>query len=285
MSVVSSGKFIFCEGKKNSLDYQLLNQIVTNIVTIAPSGGKFSFSTFIDGYFSSTNIDNKKYLVFRDRDFDAEPTSDIQLIQLRRNIWLTHRACIENYLLNADLIHSYWQEKYQEKQNNPTSKWGHGNSPGIEIISEWIESAARNLKEYQTVRWSLANLLLDSATRIQLKTTWTGGSGQLPKSLDLSDCKNEAIELIKQFRKAVDRVTQERFEESLEKYQEQFAQEEFWEQKQYLIWFHGKDIQKEMQRQKSQYISLNNFVNWAVVNIDIYRYPDLRELQIKIEQL
>lgn len=285
MSVVSSGRFIFCEGKKTSLDYQLLNQIVTNIATIVPSGGKFSFSTFIEGYFSSTNIDNKKYLVFRDRDFDAEPTSDIQLIQLRRNVWLTHRPCVENYLLDSDLIHTYWQEKYQEKQNNPTSKWGHGNSPGIEIISEWIESAARNLKEYQTVRWSLANLLLDSATRTQLKTTWTGGSGQLPKSLDLLDCKNQAIELIKQFRKAVDTVTQERFEESFEKYQQQFAQEEFWEQKQYLIWFHGKDIQKEMQRQKSQYISLNNFLGWAITNIDIDRYPDFRELQIKIEQL
>ncbi|NES73451.1 MAG: hypothetical protein F6K24_53810 [Okeania sp. SIO2D1] len=135
------------------------------------------------------------------------------------------------------------------------------------------------------MRWSLANLLLDSATRTQLKTTWTGGSGQLPKSLDLLDCKNQAIELIKQFRKGVNTVTQERFEESFEKYQQQFAQEELWEQKQYLIWFHGKDIQKEMQRQKSQYISLNNFGDWAVANIDIDRYPDLRELQIKIEQL
>ncbi len=102
------------------------------------------------------------------------------------------------------------------------------------------------------------------------------------KQLEITE---DILELIKQFRKAVDTVTQERFEESLEKYQEQFAQEEFWEQKQYLIWFHGKDIQKEMQRQKSQYISLNNFGDWAVANIDIDQHPDLRELQIKIEQL
>ena len=52
MSVVS-GKFIFCEGKENSLDSRLLNRILERIpaerVTIVPSGGKFSFSGFISG--------------------------------------------------------------------------------------------------------------------------------------------------------------------------------------------------------------------------------------------
>ena len=66
----------------------------------------------------------------------------------------------------------------------------------------------------------------------------------------LQDCQTEAIQLINQFRQVVEQVTQDRFEESLAEYQQQFAQEKFWEQKDYLIWFHGKDIQKEMQRQK-----------------------------------
>ena len=290
MSVVSSGKIIFCEGKETSLDYKLLNYILGNMlaeqVIIVGSGGKFTFSVFIEGYFSAKKIGNQKYLVFRDRDFDAEPSSDVRLIQLgKQQIWLTYRSCVENYLLDAALIHTYWQEKYQEKRDNSSSKWGHGDSPGKEKISAWIESAARKLKEYQAVRWSLADLLQESAARTQLKTTWTGGSGKLPSSLALPDCQTQAIKLIKKFRKAVDKVTQERFEESLAKYQQQFSSEEFWVSKQYLIWFHGKDIQKEMQRQQSQYISLSNFFVWGVTQIDINQHPDLRELQTKIEQL
>ena len=46
---------------------------------------------------------NKRYIVFRDRDFDEEPSSTIGLIRLR-DYFLTHRACVENYFLDADLI-------------------------------------------------------------------------------------------------------------------------------------------------------------------------------------
>ena len=195
------------------------------------------------------------------------------------------RACVENYLFDADLIHNYWQTKYIEKQDNPTSKWGHGDSPGVEAISAWIEEAARSLQDYQTVRWALADLLQSSATRHQFKTTWTGGSGKLPPSLTLQDCQTEAEALINQFQQAVVQVTLDRFEQSLAVYHQQFAQEEFWTQKQYLIWFHGKDIQKAMQQQKSQYISLNAFFDWALNQLDVNQYPDLIELQNRISPL
>ncbi len=284
MSVVS-GKVIFCEGKQTSLDFRLLNRVIenlsTNKPTIVPSGSKFTFSVFVEGYFSRDRVANRQYIVFRDRDFDAEPTNNIALIQLN-SMLLTHRACVENYLLNADLIHNYWVTKYIEKQNNPSSKWGHGNSPGISAISTWIEQAAKSLLPYQAVRWALANLLQLSASRHQLKTTWTGGSGKLPSSLTLQDCQTQAMALINQFQQAVGTVTQERFVESLGVYQQQFTQEEFWTQKQYLIWFHGKDIQKAMQQQKSQYISLNAFFDWALNQLDINQYPDLIELQNRI---
>ena len=54
MSVVN-GKFIFCEGKEKSYDRALINRILDGIsgVTIVPSGGKFNFSGFIDGYLDS----------------------------------------------------------------------------------------------------------------------------------------------------------------------------------------------------------------------------------------
>lgn len=151
MSVVS-GKVIFCEGKEESLDMKLLDRVVENLKerpTIVPAGSKFTLSVFAQGYFSRAST-NRKGIIFRDRDFDTNPTDKIQLLELKP-MFLSHRACVENYLLNADLIHAYWVTKYQEKQDNPTSKWGHKNSPGIEDISAWIENAAKSLLEYQAV--------------------------------------------------------------------------------------------------------------------------------------
>ncbi|MBD2485552.1 DUF4435 domain-containing protein [Planktothrix sp. FACHB-1365] len=297
MSVVSGGKIIFCEGKATSLDYQLLNKVVDGIsgekCTIIPAGSKFSFSSFAEGYFSRNQAVNQKYIVFRDRDFDVQPTPNCQLLQLgNRSINLTYRACVENYLLDPNLIHTYWVEKYKEKQENPKlSKWGHRDSPGIDLISEWIESSAKNLQAYEAVRWALGDLVNMSAARQQLKTTWTGNSGILPASLDLQDCQNEALGLINEFRQAVETATTEKFEESLAMYQNQFEQENFWTQKQYLIWFHGKDIQKRMemqkqlQQQKHHYISLVDFFRWGTNNFDITQYPDIMELRSRIEQL
>lgn len=294
MSVVSGGRTIFCEGKPSSLDYKLLSQIVDGISgdkpAIIPAGSKFTFSIFAQGYFFPNEVVSQRYIVFRDRDFDVKPTPNIQLLSLsnrlgNRSIVLTHRSCVENYLLNTDLIHTYWAAKYTQKIEYPTTQWAHGDSPGRETIAEWIESSARNLLFYQAVRWALGDLLSMSAARAQLKTTWTDGSGNLPQSLDLQSCQNQALELVDKFRQAVDSVTRENFEASLNLYQQHFIQEDFWTQKQYLIWFHGKDLIKEMQRQKPNYISLYEFFNWAIDQLDITQHPDLMELRARIEQL
>lgn len=294
MSVVSGERTIFCEGKLSSLDYKLLGRLVEGIsgdkCTIIPAGSKFTFSIFAQGYFSASKVTNQRYIIFRDRDFDAKPTESIQLLELvnSRNkvlACLTYRACVENYLLDADLIHTYWKAKYTEKIENPTSRWAHGDSPGIETIGKWIETSARNLQFYQAVRWALGDLLSMSATREQLKTTWTDGSGRLPELLDLQNCRYQALELVSQFRQAVESVTPEKFEEGFDSYHHHFIQDDFWIQKQYLIWFHGKDLQKEMQRQKPNYISLASFFDWAVTQLDITQYPDLMELREKMGQL
>ncbi len=111
MSVVSGRKTIFCEGKQTSLDSRLLNKVVENLLgdrpTIVAAGSKFTFSIFVQGYFSRDAMGNQQYIVFRDRDFDAKPTASIQLLQLgnrlgHRSVFLTYRACVENYLFNAD---------------------------------------------------------------------------------------------------------------------------------------------------------------------------------------
>ena len=225
MSVVS-GKIVFCEGIPTSLDSLLLNRLLDKIsgerVTIVGSGGKFTFSVFATGYFAQRGTANQPYLVFRDRDFDRRPSGNIQLLEFGRlPMFLTHRACIENYLLDAALIHAYWTE----------------------------------------------------------------GSGRLPELLSFSACHDEAVILIEQFRQAIKSITKEAFEARLTHYRTQFDQSEFWEEKQYFIWFHGKDLQKAMQQQNAQYISLKNFFKWAVTRIDFTQHADLNELRAKIEQL
>lgn len=262
-------------------------------IEIVPSGGKFAFYDFARGYFFPDPVQNQSYIIFRDRDFDAPPSPDVRLIPgATQRIWMTHRACIENYLLEPELIHAYWQAKYQEKQENPTAKWGHGDSPGIEAISQWIESSARSIQSYQAVRWALGDLLRMTGARSQLKTTWTRGSGKLPSSLEIDDCKMSAIqEIIEPFRRQVDAITVSGFEESLDKYLAEFAAPDFWHNKGYMIWFHGKDILKEMHRQNNRYISIDDFFEeWFkqeewVNQLDITRYPDFIELQSKLEQL
>jgi hypothetical protein len=289
---VTSGKIIFCEGKSQSLDYQLLDRILSDLIpkgliTVVPAGSKFTFPIFAQGYFASNtnNAERPEFIVFRDRDFDAEPTGDIKLLK-RDSMFLSYRACIENYLLDANLIHAYWEEKCQENIEYPSlRKWGHGNSPGIETISTWIEESAKDLKDYQSVRWALGDLASLSEAREHLKTTWMKNSGHLPEQLELQYCHEKAIELISQFRQSVDQITGEHFEEGLKKYQELFSQQEFWQQKQYMVWFHGKDMQKAMQKRKMSYISLKDFNEWATKHVDITQHQDLLELQERVKEL
>lgn len=295
MTVVSDTKTIFCEGKPGGLDYRLLGRIVENFAerpTIVAAGSKFTFSVFARGYFFPDEVGSQQYIVFRDRDFDREPTEDTKLLELKNArgkvfALLTHKTCVENYLLNANLIDRYWMSKHGEKQKeNPTSKWVHGKSPGVEAITAWIESSARALKDYQAVRWALGDLLRISAPAEKLKTTWTGGSGKLPSSLTLQECETEAKNLIHRFAEAVAPVTLANFETSLLKYQERFKQENFWQNQDYLIWFQGKDLQKMMHRQQPGYISLNDdFFDWAIAQLDIDQYPDLIELRERLDRL
>ncbi|TAE61556.1 MAG: hypothetical protein EAZ76_15285 [Nostocales cyanobacterium] len=306
MTGVVRNKVIFCEG---NLDLDVLNKVIenqSNSVTIVASGSKFSFSVFIQAYFKNKNDENdekqnneenqkntNKYLIFRDRDFDIEPTAEIKLLQIDKlgnRAFLSHRTCIENYLLYPELIHQYWITKYAEHSENPTiSKWGHGNSPGVDKITQWIEEAAKILRDYQAVRWALGNLCQLSASRQQLKTTWTK---KIPDSLSLSECKSRALSLINDFQNTVAEVKKDKFEESLDRYLQLFHQQEFWQEKQYLIWFNGKDIYKALHkisqdktRPYKSYISMDKFSKWAVNYIDINQYPDLIELKNKIEQL
>jgi hypothetical protein len=74
VGVTTGSKIIFCEGKKASLDYLLLNRLLNKVNesnVIVPAGGKFSFPTFAQGYFYPDEVKTQQYIIFRDRDFDG----------------------------------------------------------------------------------------------------------------------------------------------------------------------------------------------------------------------
>ena len=301
MSVVGRGKVVFCEGKDQSLDYRLLDRLFRDMTkerpTIVPAGGKFTFSVFSEGYFSGLKPELKPHcLVFRDRDFDAFPTENIGLVPFQKNtgsssVLMTHRTCIENYLLDATLMHEYWTNSYEKQQLYPSMRWSYKNSPGIEALKSWIMDSALALVNYQAVRWCLAELLNSRGDRKSLKTTWTGGSGNLPKDLNLDHCKQCATEMINEFQKSIEGISNEIFSHNLQKYVNKFSSDnnEFWDNEKYLIWFNGKDIQKEMAKQRmpncKNPISIPDYFNWAVKNININHHPDILELRMIIEEL
>lgn len=266
---------LFCEGKPNSLDIMILNRLVPGpAFKVVPSGGKFGLPSFIDGYMAGETPQGP-CLGFRDRDFDAEPTPACALIRApqspRRQIYLSHRSCIESYLLDPALIHRYWE------RSSEGPSWSHGDPPAVDEIRVWIQEAGREIAEYQAVRWALAKLKPGSRWPV-IETTWMPSSGELPTDLDFDSCLYSARELVVEYGRAVAQVNVAALDAHAGRYRSLFGEEAFWKGDSYMLWFHGKDVQKAMQRKRPNSISLNSFCRWAAENMNWKQHPDLVEL-------
>lgn len=278
MSVVGAGvKLLFCEGKPTSLDAALLDNLVTSTSTLlVPAGGKGGLPSFIEGRLSTYGASPPDYLAFRDRDFDSEPSDRPRLIpsSSAKPIFLTYRTCVENYLIDAQLIHDFWTQ-YADAPG-----WRHGDSPGEEQISQWVEEAARDISAYQAVRWALGGLKPDQGWP-GVPTTWESRES-LPASLDYENCLRRASELVTRFRRDTDGITADLLSQGARGYRERFEDGAFWSEKQYLIWFHGKDLAKRLQA-RLPFIN-EGFYKWATApdHFDWRSHPDLRELAEKV---
>ncbi len=281
MNVTGGGtKLLFCEGEPASLDYRLLSRLLRGrppTTLIVPSGGKQGLRSFIRGRLEGYSTP-PSYVAFRDRDFDAEPPAAVALISPLpgRPVFLTHRAAIENYLLDAALIDSYWTTLSQSAPN-----WNHGDSPGVADIRCWIDAAAKVLTNYQAVRWSLSSLKPGDRWP-ELSTTWTEGSGSLPANLDVDDCLTNAKQLVDDYRTETSGISVEDLLEQYQRFSSLFADPAFFDRADYLIWFHGKDLRKSMQKLRQNSISLQHFSGWAVEHIDWNQHADLRQLAASV---
>jgi hypothetical protein len=275
---VDSNQFliIFCEGKPSSLDYLLLNHILPiGQVRIRPVGGKFGIRAYVQGYLATYQQSTPPpYIVFRDRDFDIEPPDTPQLIEQKTgsSVWMSYRASIENYLIDADLLHQYWAER----QNTP--KWAHGSAPAIEVIENHIDESARELIDYQAIRWGLAHLKPDSHWPF-VRTTWTKhGSGDLPSSLDYDNCLTEACQLVQSFQDQIKNVQSDLLKKYVKDYRKRFTNQNFLKNREYLIWFHGKDHLAQLCRHLAPNFPRRHYADWAAEHLNINKYPDLQQL-------
>jgi len=281
MTVVAGVKrILFCEGQgdpdhPSGLDTRLLNRLLQGKppgTVIQPAGGKYQMRAFIRGRLAGEGA-QANYLAFRDRDFDAQPTPDASLIPFRSGqpIYMPYRAAVENYLIDASLIDNYWNEQ------STAPNWKHGPCPGVGQIASWIDEAADLLIAYQATRWALASLKPGDRWP-EISTTWTRGSGYLPSSLNEEDCLNEAKTLVNDFRSQTAGVSETGLEINFRSFLERFSAEGFLNHQEYLVWFHGKDLKKAMQKLRLQGISLDHFLGWSVENFDWEQHRDLREL-------
>lgn len=193
-----ASKIIFCEGRPGSLDDLLLRYLMPGRIFIQPVGGKRGMRAFIEGYLGGYPGSKPEYLGFRDRDFDIEPPERPQLIRLQEEkpIWLSHCAAIENYLIDADLLWQYWVER------ESTPGWAHGPALSATEIEDHIRESARELADYQAVRWALARLKPGDRWP-EVSTTWTRGSGFIPSSLDYDGCLAQARRLVMSFQEQI----------------------------------------------------------------------------------
>jgi hypothetical protein len=275
MPVDSTSKIVFCEGKPDSLDYLLLTQILPlGSVRIQPVDGKFGLQAYIRGYLA-TYPDNAQpvYVAFRDRDFDAEPPETPQLIPLKEPLlWMSYRAAVENYLIDADMLHRYWAERER------TPEWKHGPAPSTDAIEKSIRRSAQELADYQAVRWGLARLR-PGARWPEIRTTWTrDGSGNLPLSLAYDDCLAEASQLASSFQDQIQNIHPDHLQTYANIYRERFHSQGFLDTRGYLVWFHGKDYLVHLCRRLTPDFPRKSYANWAAECVDVQRHPELQQL-------
>lgn len=270
---------IFCEGKGTSLDYKIFKKLIPNgnNKTIVALGGKFGSPAFIEGWLNRGGVQKFDFSFFlKDRDFDYPVPTAESLVEIKANdgkfYYAGYRATIENYLLNTQMLHDFCNKTKKVSKDE---------------INKILEDAGKLISFYSAVRHSLGKI----RKPIKLETTWTNGSGYLPNNDILSSkdkCSKHALELIKKYQDDSIQISEFNFETSFEEFLDLFNKKEFWEDKKYLIWFHGKDLQKAISPQILSLVpgfSWDAYYNYAIDNTDFMQFADYKNFVSKIESV
>jgi hypothetical protein len=266
---------IFCEGKNidegQSLDIHVLLKLLNGIsgVTIIPVGGKRSLLAFIDGYTKRGGVIRPDLSIgLRDRDFDFPIPTNEALIETRDNalnaaklVYATYRTCIENYLLDPTLMSQFVATKGLNIQAD---------------ISEIMRQSAKDIRYYTASRHALGKVQVP----VNIKTSWTNKSGQLPDSLDKKTIIKESRQMIVNYRSPIEKVT---FKNAFQDFSDVFEAETHYTNADYLIYANGKDLAKSFSNQFHT-ITGRPFPNWkeyytfAIKEIDFTKFEDFKQL-------
>ena len=256
---------IYCEGKRGSHDFDILDKIIGDIAGIRPIGGKRGANAIIE-FVEKGATTSDFYLFFRDRDFDCGVPPSEKLYFDGKKSYYSYRTTIENYLFDTSLFFRFIDEK------NMSSKYNINNENDVKNI--FIE-VAKEIKYYQAVRHTLGKLRIPNT----FSTTWVnGGSGHLPSELDLEHCQTNGWELIhdvvsKNNKEWVDSNFKSTLDEFLELFDDQF-----FDGLKFLIYYQGKDFAKALTNRLPQF-PLKDYYKFAKEFFDYKKFGDLVELR------
>ena len=264
---------IYCEGKRGSHDFDILEKVVGNIATtvIKPIGSKRGANAIIE-FVEKGTTHSDFYCFFRDRDFDCSVPTKEELYFDGKKTYFSYRTTIENYLFDISLFFRFVETK---KLN---AKYGINAKTDVRDI--FIETA-KSLKFYQAVRHTLGQLRFSNS----FGTTWVKeGSGHLPDKLDLESCKTEGWKLICDVvSKNNVEWTECNFQSKLREYLDLFTDNFFAELK-FLIYFQGKDFAKALTNKLIDF-PLKDYYKFAKEHFDYKKFKDLVELREIIEKI
>ena len=261
---------IYCEGKRGSHDYDILDTLLGNNAQIKPIGGKKGANAIIE--FAETGATKSDFAcMFRDRDFDVPVPANEELTFDNNKTYFSYRTTIENYLFRPDVFLKFIQSK------ELTTLYG---LDSVNSVTDLFVTVAKEIRYYQAVRHTLGKL----RTPNTFGTTWIKhGSGHLPTPLDLDSCTNESYNLISQYKQRCNDLTVEKFNSELESFLELFNDNFFSEMK-FLVYFQGKDFAKALSLKLDNF-PLATYYKFAKENIDFSEYKDLGQLlRIVLEQ-
>jgi hypothetical protein len=261
---------IYCEGKKGSHDFDILEKVVGDIATIRPIGGKKGANAIIE-FSESGTVKSDFYCMFRDRDFDCPVPENEELTFDGNKTFFSYRTTIENYLFDTELFFNFVKSGIDNIQQYSIND--------IDDVKNIFIEIAKSIKDYQAVRHTLGKLRFPNS----FDTTWVeSGSGHLPESLDLDYCKTNGWRLINDIvTRNNTEWTENKFLTELEIFLEKFN-EDFFEDLGFLIYFQGKDFAKALTNKLVNF-PLASYYKFSKTHFDYKKYKDLLELRKKIE--
>jgi hypothetical protein len=264
---------IYCEGKKGSHDYDILEKVILGLpsVQIEPIGSIRGAGAIIQ-YKEKEIVKSDFKILFRDRDFDCQ-IPDQPILEQDENrpyCYFSYRNTIENYLFDTHLFFSFIQNKKLGNRYSITNE---------EDVKNLFISSAKNIRYYQAVRHALGKLRTNKA---DFGTKLTSKSGVLPQKLDEDFCVNEAIKAIEQSKSYTENWNRDGFYDVYTQFKNLFD-DSFLADLKFLVYFQGKDFATALMQNIAEF-PISEYFKYAKLNFDYMKFEDIVALRKLIEQ-